>query len=420
MNDDTRGQQDFDSYGPQHFLRPDSADHGWKEVELTDVVVIGGGIGGASAALHLARTGLRVTLLERGRLAGGVIGRAVGLLSPPIRQPYQQLVFDLGVDGARELWDFSLRSVEGLSDLLRARGEAEATELDNAGGYVLAEPHTRDVVIESFEALRSAHQRVRWLTAGAVCDLTGGRGFSGGFVIEGGGAVDPVAAARRVVNAARDAGAHVREGCVPLSVEPCLHGFRIETDLGPIVSQAIVHATHCDGSGLIGDATRFLAPVRGQAFMTAPLPRRFAGGFSTEWKTNVWRQRSDGRMVASGWRHHRGGDARNPDAPSIDTRLLNELRWWFESAFPDFAPLPIEAEWSGVWHWTPDLLPLAGALPGRSGEWVVGGFGSEGLAFAFEAGRAVAHAIVGDVPVAGAALLDPFRFFRRAALAVGE
>lgn len=390
------------------------------QIERTDVLVIGGGIGGASAAFHVARAGIRVTLIERGRIAQGVTARAVGVFSPPFRQPYQQLVFDLGECGAGALWELSRRSVDGLADLIRSRGDAQAAQLDDAGGYVLAEPHTRDVVAGTFEALQRAGQPVRWLTARAVNELTGGRRFSGGYVIAGGGAVDPMAAAHSVIGAAQNAGAHVLEGCAARAIEPCADGFRVRTDLGEIVAHALVYATHVDGGGFLGDHAGLLAPVRGQAFVTSPLPHRFDGAFSTEWKTNVWRQRPDGRLVVSGWRHHTADRARRSDGPEMDLRLQNELRWWFEDSFPELAPLPVEGEWSGVWGWTPDLLPLAGALPGRSGEWVIGGFGSEGLAFAFEAGRAVAHAIVGDTPVDGAALLDPSRFVTRAALAASE
>jgi glycine/D-amino acid oxidase-like deaminating enzyme len=390
------------------------------QIERTDVLVIGGGIAGASAAFHIARAGIRVTLLERGRVAQGVTGRAVGVFSPPVRQSYQQLVFDLGADAARAVWELSRRSVDGLSDLIRSRGDAEAAQLDAAGGHVLAEPHTREVVLGSFEALLAAEQPVRWLTPRAVADLTGGRRFSGGYVVEGGGAVDPGAAARSVIGAARSAGAHVVERCAAYDIAPCADGFHARTDLGEIVAHAVVYATHVDGGGFLGDSAALLTPVRGQAFVTAPVPRRFDGAFSTEWKTNVWRQRPDGRIVVSGWRHHTADRARRADAPELDLRLQHELRWWFDAAFPELAPLPVESEWSGVWTWTPDMLPVAGALPGRPGEWVIGGFGSEGLAFAFEAGRAVAHAIVGDAPVDGAERLDPARFAHRTALAAGE
>jgi gamma-glutamylputrescine oxidase len=390
------------------------------EVEVTDVLVVGGGIAGASAAYHIAQTGIRVTLIDRNRLAQGASAQAVGLLYPPVRQPYNQVVYDLGADAARELWDFSLRSVDGISDLLRSREEAESVELDRGGSYVIAEPHTKNVVQAAYQAMAHAGLPVRWLTAGEMCAATGGRRFSGGYSIQGGGAVDPAAAARAVAHAARTAGARIAEGLAARGVEHCSDGFSTTTNAGQIVSSAVVYATALDGTVFLGETGADLTPIQGQAFSTRPLPRRFHGAFTTDWKTNVWRQRPDGRIVVSGWRHHAGPRARDMNGPKIDRTLQNELRWWFEAAFPDLAPLPIEREWSGVWAWTPDLLPVVGALPNRPGEWVIGGFGGEGFALAFEAGRAVAHAIVGDVPVAGVELFDPARLSRHQAAAAGD
>lgn len=46
------------------------------------VVVIGGGVIGCSVAYHLAGAGLRVTVVERGRVGGGASGVAAGMVAP--------------------------------------------------------------------------------------------------------------------------------------------------------------------------------------------------------------------------------------------------------------------------------------------------------------------------------------------------
>ena len=48
--------------------------------QSADVVVIGGGVNGASTAFHLAQRGLKVTLLERSVLAGGASGKSGALV----------------------------------------------------------------------------------------------------------------------------------------------------------------------------------------------------------------------------------------------------------------------------------------------------------------------------------------------------
>jgi glycine/D-amino acid oxidase-like deaminating enzyme len=316
-------------------------------------------------------------------------------------------VFDLGADAAHEIWRMSLRSVEGMSDLLLARGEAERAELDRAGGYMLAERHTEGTVRGAYEAMRSAGLPVEWLSGPRVLGLLGGRGFCGGYRIDAAGAVDPGEASRALARAARESGARLVEGVDVRAVESCAEGFLVHTTAGDVRCSAVVYATNL-GTGFLGEFGNTVVPVTAQAFLTGPVPPTFRGGFATEWKANVWRQRLDGRLVVSGWRHEALSRALL-GATVIDPAVQTSLRAWFEEAFPSLGHLEVESEWSGTWGWTPDTLPIVGGLPGRSGEWVAAGFEGGGLAYAYEAGRAIAHAIVGDEPVPGARLLDPAR-----------
>ena len=55
------------------------------EIEA-DLVVVGGGCTGLSAALHAARRGLSVVLLEGGRVGWGASGRNGGQIIPGLRK----------------------------------------------------------------------------------------------------------------------------------------------------------------------------------------------------------------------------------------------------------------------------------------------------------------------------------------------
>ena len=70
---------------------------------------------------------------------------------------------------------------------------------------------------------------------------------------------------------------------------------------------------------------------------------------------------------------------------------------------------PIEARWSGAWAETPDLVPLAGPVPGRDRVWVAGGYSGHGNVLGFACGDLVARALAGESP-SDLALFDPSRF----------
>ncbi len=378
--------------------------------DRADVAVVGGGIAGAAATYHLRNVGLDAVLLEKDRIAGGATEAAVGILSPPIRQPFHETVHFRGQEAATQLWLFALRSVEGLGSLLVERGEAQATGLDLRGGYVLAEPHTHHKLEGSFAALRDAGLPVEWISADAVRRRTGGRGFTGGFRIDGLGGLRPGPTARALADAAVDLGAHVVEHAAVNDVQRSGPGFAVSTERGIVEARYVVYAGHVDSGRLAPSLDRHIVPIRGQALVTKPLPHRFEGAYATGWKLNVWRQDPSGRILVSGWRHDAWERSYGETEPKIDPRLQGDLQHWFEAAFPDLGELPVERRWSGLFGWTADYLPLVGWLPGRPGTAAITGFSGGGLPFAFECGRLLAHALAGRDPVPGGALFDPARF----------
>jgi glycine/D-amino acid oxidase-like deaminating enzyme len=375
-----------------------------------DVVVIGGGVAGASAAFHLATGGVDVVLLERGSVGGGATAAAVGVLSPPLRQPFHETVHFRGRAEAVRLWRFAEASVQGLAKLLRDRGYAEEAGLDLSGGYVLAEPHTNHEVKLAYAALAEGGFDVAWITPDDVQELCGGRGFAGGYRIEGGGSLDPGATTVALMRAAESAGARIIEDVDVIGTKVDVAGVVCRADGAEIQCDAVVHATHID-SGKFSDFLRDeIVPIRGQGFSSAPLPESFPGCFSTHWKLNLWRQNSAGRVIMSGWRHDAWNRAYGKNEAALDEHLQGDIRRWFDSYFPASAPLEVKDRWSGVFGWTADFLPMVGAIPGSPREYVISAFGGAGVSFAFECGRGLAHDLIGRTPVPGCEIFSPARF----------
>src|SRR5688572_8204845 len=82
-----------------------------------DVGVVGGGIAGLSAALHLAARGYQVTLLEAERIGWGASGRSGGQAIFGVAAPQEKLDALLDPGDARAIWDMSLEALALLREL---------------------------------------------------------------------------------------------------------------------------------------------------------------------------------------------------------------------------------------------------------------------------------------------------------------
>lgn len=77
-----------------------------------DVLIVGGGVSGISAAAEFVKQGRSVALIERNILGGGSAGRSAGFLTPDSELELHQLVRRYGPEAAREIWDAPLRGID--------------------------------------------------------------------------------------------------------------------------------------------------------------------------------------------------------------------------------------------------------------------------------------------------------------------
>jgi len=87
-----------------------------------DVVVVGGGFTGLSAALALARRGATVTVLEAGRVVGEASGRNGGHCNSGLAHDFGALAARLGVDKARAFYQAYSAAVDTVERLVRVEG----------------------------------------------------------------------------------------------------------------------------------------------------------------------------------------------------------------------------------------------------------------------------------------------------------
>src|SRR5271156_18948 len=87
-----------------------------------DVAVLGGGIAGCSAALHLAKRGLRVALLEAHFVGYGASGRSGGQTIFGLAASQKSLAAQVGRENAHRLFDLSIEALDCTQSIIREYG----------------------------------------------------------------------------------------------------------------------------------------------------------------------------------------------------------------------------------------------------------------------------------------------------------
>jgi gamma-glutamylputrescine oxidase len=337
----------------------------------TGVVVVGGGITGVSALRWLLMRGADAVLLERDRLAAGASGRNAGFVLMGVAASYAAAVRTHGREVAREVWEFTAHNHALLAEVLQGRaGYARRGSLVLAGSVEEAE-----LLRESETLLGEDSLPGRWVAPGALLNPDDGE-------------VDPAAAVACIADACGGA-ARICEGVAVQGLEPSHDGVRVHTARGEVHAGAVLLATNAYTSALVPSLP--IAPVRAQMLATSPVGARVAARPTySHWGYRYWRQRDDGRILLGGWRDTAVADEVGTDAvpnPAVQRHLDAHLEALDVAA-------PVTHRWAGIMGFSPDELPLAGAVPGMPGVHVCGGYTGHGMGFAVNATRVVVDSLL--------------------------
>lgn len=337
-----------------------------------DVVVVGGGVTGCSAALQLARSGLSVRLHEAREIAGGASGRNGGFALRGAPAPLDVTIASIGPERAHELWTWTERAID---EIERLAGDA----FRRVGSLRLAvDEEERDELRHEYDALVSAGFAAEWIER--FEPPLAGR-FTAAIRHVPDGVLQPARWVRRLAGLAADAGVEIREH------------ERIES-LEELGDATVVVCTDGYPSGLLGPIEGLIIPTRGQVIATEPVPEQFfevphygRHGF------DYWHQTPDGRIVAGGFR-----DVSLDSEFTADERLTEPVQAALKSFVDGLLgrELRIDFAWAGIFGMVMDFLPVVGRVPGFEKTWVAGGYSGHGNVLGFACGELVARAVAGE------------------------
>ncbi|MEM8599964.1 MAG: FAD-binding oxidoreductase, partial [Bacteroidota bacterium] len=169
----------------------------------------------------------------------------------------------------------------------------------------------------------------------------------------------------------------------------------VHTTRGTMRAERVVLALNAYAPLLVPDLAPFVRPVRAQMLATAPVaPLLTRPVYSHEGYYYV-RQHTDGRLLVGGARHrHRDEEVGYEDATT--PALQADLEAYLAEHVPTASPVQVERRWSGTMGFSPDGLPLVGALPGHPESRWLGGFTGHGMGFAVRLARLAVREMVGE------------------------
>ncbi|MBL8701177.1 MAG: FAD-binding oxidoreductase [Alphaproteobacteria bacterium] len=311
----------------------------------SDVAIVGGGLVGCSAALHLAEMGRSAIVIEANEIGWGSARRSAGQVSASATK----------LDPA---------------EVLRVYGPVHGPRLNEAGAQApefvsaLAERYGMDISIVRGGILRGVHtpamaaklrgqaefwQRqgapVEYLSRGEAARIIGSDFYLGAQIDRRGIAVNPLAWVRGLARAAMSLGARLHENTRMDGLTRTADGWRIATPHGAISAGQVLLCTNAYTDDAWPGLKRTIIPVRGYQIWTRPLGdnvrahilRGIAAMNDTRRLLTGMRLYPDGRL------HFSGGVGFGAErAPDLEDRIAR-----VRQILPDVGPLEVEGWWSG-------------------------------------------------------------------------
>ena len=355
-----------------------------------DVVVVGGGFTGLSAALHAAEAGYSVILLEANRIGWGASGRNGGPMIPGMRWGAADLAERFGDDLAQRL--VGLANTAG--DLVKGRiaRHGIACDLRHGHFHAAAKPaHLEDMKreLEVLERLLG-YNSARVVAAGAVGEYVASPLYHGGFFDAAGGHIHPLNYALGLASAALAAGVRIHEHSTVTAMDH-KRPVMARTAQGKVTARFGVLACDAFIGALEPKLGAMTMPVANYNVATVPLGEEGARALipsgaavsDSKFVLNYYRLSADHRLLFG------GGEKYSPRPPAD---VEGFVRPYLEQVFPQLKGVGIDHAWGGLVGVTLNRLPHFGRI-GNS--FFAHGWSGHGVLLTTLAGQLIAEAMQG-------------------------
>ena len=323
--------------------------------DTVDVVIVGAGFTGLSAAIHCTENGMSCHVIEAEHVGYGGSGRNTGLVNAAAWLPPQDVIKQLGAKAGKKFVDIFSDAPSFVFGLIKKYNiECEVT---NTGTIHAA--HGKLGFVD-LQYRKSEWDRlgapVDLLSADETAELTGTRRFYGALVDKRAGTINPMGYCRGLARAALKNGAKLTTNCRVHNVIKENDGWRIITSNGDLKAKYVILGTNAYTDKLWPGLSQTFTRINYFNCATVPLGERIK--YILPQRQGLWdtgkimfslrRDKYDRLIIGSMGRIH--GNRKSGITKRWASAQLKRL-------FPDLGPVEFENIWYGEIAMTPTHLP---------------------------------------------------------------
>lgn len=360
--------------------------------EKVDVAVIGGGYTGLSGARTLAKSGVRVAVLEAESIGWGASSRNGGMVLTGLKLGMGTIKKRYGWELASRLFRASLDSIDTVEQIVKE----ESIDCGFARyGHVLTanKPKHFEALKEEAEFMeKEFSHRVHLVSKEQQREEIGTDLYYGGLVDEVSGGLNPARYVAGLAASAERAGASLHARARVNRLERSVSRFLVETERGSLSADSVLVGTSGYTGRVAKALQRRIIPIGSFIIATERLPDALAHQlipknrmiFDYKHYLNYFRL-WDNRLIFG------GRAAFFPETADTTRRSAEILRREMVRVYPQLKDVQVEYAWGGTLDFAFDMMTHVGEM---DGVYYSLGYAGHGVAMATHLGKTVAEAMM--------------------------
>ncbi|MER8474685.1 FAD-binding oxidoreductase [Mesorhizobium sp. M1163] len=356
-----------------------------------DVVIVGGGFTGLSAAAHLAKSGADVVLIETHRFGDGASGRNGGQLGTGQRAWAEELEAEYGFSRAKALFDLAEEAKAHLLDF----AAMHQIEIDYMPGQ-MSVAHKKRYVDDykahaEIMASRFGYPHISFMDAAETAERLGSTHYFGGTRDTGTGHIHPLKLVIGTAKVAAQAGAKLFEQTPSTGITSGGGKVRVTTPKGTIIAGKCLIGVNAYGGTLEPVSASHIMPIGSFIGATVPLgadSKVLPGGEAVDdsrFVVRYFRKSKDGRLLFGGREIYAVNDPKD---------IHIHIRRQIAEIYPALKDIEITHGWGGYVGITVPRKPFVReVMPNVIS---VGGYSGHGVMLANFFGKLYAETVAGN------------------------